>query len=410
MWQKALDKMLRSTLGRGNICICMPDGRVHRYGDETGQPLTVRLTDTATVRRLVINPELAFGESYMNGTLTVDGDEIQALIGLIVQNLNATQRVWWQRPLLRLRVALRRFAQNNVVHRAKRNVAHHYDLSGQLYDLFLDEDRQYSCAYFRDPSDTLEQAQTNKKHHIASKLLIKPGMRVLDIGCGWGGMAITLARDYGADVVGITLSKEQHAYAVERAAREGLSDRIDFRLCDYREVTETFDRVVSVGMFEHVGLPHFDTYFQTIKDRLSPDGIALVHTIGWTGPPDATNPWIAKYIFPGGYIPTASETLAAIERSRLWTADIEFLRLHYAYTIRHWFDRFLENQSTVKDLYDERFVRMWKFYLAASEQTFRHGRQAVFQFQLSKKIDSVPLTREYLSNAARTDQSDRAAE
>jgi cyclopropane-fatty-acyl-phospholipid synthase len=265
-----------------------------------------------------------------------------------------------------------------------------------LYDLFLDADRQYSCGYFRNLEDTLEQAQTNKKHHIARKLMIVPGMRVLDIGCGWGGMARTLARDYGAKVLGITLSEQQHAYAVETARREGLSDQVAYQLCDYRDVTGTFDRIVSVGMFEHVGLPHYNTYFKTIKDRLSPDGIALVHTIGWTGPPDATNPWIAKYIFPGGYIPTVSEVMQAVEATCLWPADIECWRLHYAYTLQHWSERFDANADAICDLYDDRFVRMWRFYLAACEQTFRHGRQAVFQFQLSRQIDAVPLTRDYL--------------
>jgi len=268
-----------------------------------------------------------------------------------------------------------------------------------LFDLFLDDDRQYSCGYFRDPDATLEQAQADKKAHIARKLLIKPGMSVLDIGCGWGGMALTLARDHGAKVVGITLSEEQHAFASERVAREGLSDRIRFRLCDYRQVEGTFDRIVSVGMFEHVGLRHFKDYFAAIRSRLSPDGIALIHTIGWAGPAKATNPWIAKYVFPGGYIPALSEVMAAIEQNRLWSTDIECWRLHYAYTLRHWYDRFCAHEDEVLALYDDRFVRMWRFYLAACEQTFRHGPQAVFQVQLSRSVDAVPLTRDYIYSA-----------
>ena len=396
MWQNALDLTLRRMLRKGSLEVRFPDGSCRVYGDGAGIVLQVQLHDTATVRRLVRNPELALGEAYMNGSLTIEDDRLQDLLGLIVDNRDDAPRVWWQNLLLRSRVALRRVSQYNAPWRSRRNVAHHYDLSGALYDLFLDADRQYSCGYFRNPDDTLEQAQINKKHHIARKLMIAPGMRVLEIGCGWGGMARTLARDYGAKVLGITLSERQYAYAVAATQQEGLADQVDYQLCDYRDVTGTFDRIVSVGMFEHVGLPHYDTYFKTIRDRLSPDGIALVHTIGWTAPPDATNPWIAKYIFPGGYIPTVSEVMKAVESARLWPADIESWRLHYAYTLRHWSERFSHNEAAIRDLYDDRFVRMWRFYLAACEQTFRHGRQAVFQFQLSRRIDAVPLTRNYL--------------
>ena len=343
----------------------------------------------------------------MDGSLSVDGDDLQALLELVVRNVRHadTHPVWWQRLSERSRTALRALAQRNIVTRAKRNVAHHYDLSGQLFDLFLDDDRQYSCGYFQAPDATLEQAQSDKKAHIARKLLLKPDMTVLDIGCGWGGMAITLARDHGAKVLGITLSEEQHAFATDRVKREGLSDRVEFRLCDYREVEGTFDRIVSVGMFEHVGLPQFDTYFATIRNRLSPDGIALIHTIGWAGPAKATSPWIAKYIFPGGYIPSLSEVMSAVEQNRLWSTDIECLRLHYAYTLRHWYDRFCAHEDAVRALYDDRFVRMWRFYLAASEQTFRHAPQAVFQLQLSRNIDAVPLTRDYIYEGAQAIQN-----
>lgn len=410
MWQNALDVMLRTMLQHGALTVVMPDGSRNNYGCQTGQPVTVRLQDTATVRHFVLNPELALGEAYMNGKLTIDGDDLQGLLGLIVRNVHGGPRVWWQKPFNGMRVALRRLAQNNAIHRARRNVAHHYDLSAQLYDLFLDADKQYSCGYFRHPNDTLEQAQTQKKEHIARKLLIEPGMRVLDIGCGWGGMALTLARDHGAKVLGVTLSEEQHAFATQRAVTEGLADKVEFRLYDYRNLTGSFDRIVSVGMFEHVGLPHYDTYFNAIKNLLAPDGIALVHTIGWTAPPSATNPWISKYIFPGGYIPTLSETMAGVENARLWAADVECWRLHYAYTLRHWFDRFNANVDDVRAIYDDRFVRMWRFYLAACEQTFRYGRQAVFQLQLSREVDAVPLTRDYLYPAQQDHAAQRAAE
>ena len=378
--------------------VVMPDGSVCDFGNSTGKPVTVRLHSTATLRRLVLNPELALGETYMNGSLTVGKDDLQSFLAILVRNARHMDAspLWWQTVLRRTRDALRGLTQNNIVTRARRNVAHHYDLSGQLFDLFLDDDRQYSCGYFQDANATLDQAQADKKGHIARKLMIEPGMTVLDIGCGWGGMALTLARDYGARVVGITLSEEQRAYAVERAAREGLSDRAQFRLCDYREVEGTFDRIVSVGMFEHVGLPHFEAYFAAIRNRLSPDGIALIHTIGWAAPAKATNPWIAKYIFPGGYIPTVSEVMNAVEQTRLWATDVECWRLHYAYTLRHWYDRFKDHEDEVRALYDEQFVRMWRFYLAACEQTFRHESQAVYQFQLSRHVDAVPLTRNYL--------------
>ncbi|WP_227271945.1 SAM-dependent methyltransferase [Roseobacter weihaiensis] len=410
MWQNALNRMLRHMLRSGTLTVVMPDGVRHTYGDGTGDPLTVRLRDVATVRHLVLNPELALGEAYMNGSLTIDGDRLHDLLALVVQSQCDANRIWWQKPLLKLRDALRRWTQNNKATRARRHVAHHYDLSGALYDLFLDSDRQYSCGYFQAPDDTLEDAQAQKKDHIGRKLMIRPGMRVLDIGCGWGGMALTLARDHGARVLGVTLSTEQHAMATRRAASAGLSDRVTFRLCDYREVEGSFDRIVSVGMFEHVGLPHYDEYFRTVRDRLSPEGIALIHTIGWTAPPHATNPWLAKYIFPGGYVPTLSEISKAVENSMLWSADIECWRLHYAYTLRHWFNRFSANEDAVRALYDARFVRMWRFYLAACEQTFRHGRQTVFQLQLSRSIDAVPLTRDYLYRPPLDSALGRAAE
>lgn len=400
IWQHALDRLLRSLIIVGSLRVVMPQGQTGDYGDPSDTPVTVRLLDAATIRHFVLNPELALGEAYMNGTLVIDGDDLHGLLAIVVHNVrNAdTTPVWWQKLSELSRASMRGLSQKNLLTRSKLNVAHHYDLSGQLFDLFLDDDRQYSCGYFQTTNATLEQAQADKKAHIARKLLIRPGMTILDIGCGWGGMALTLARDHGARVVGITLSEEQYAFATERAAREGLSDRVTFRLCDYRQVEGTFDRIVSVGMFEHVGLPHYGDYFATIRNRLSPDGIALIHTIGWAAPAKATNPWIAKYVFPGGYIPALSEVMTAVEQNRLWSTDIECWRLHYAYTLRHWYDRFQTNRDQVAAMYDDRFVRMWRFYLAACEQTFRNGRQAVFQFQLSRNIDTVPLTRDYLYN------------
>ena len=396
MWEKAFDLMLSRLLRQGDLTVTLPSGAMRHFGDGSGASVHVRIHDLPTLKRLVLNPELALGESYMNGVLTIEGGDLQTLIAMIVSNRDDAPRVWWQRVLPQLRIALRRFSQQNPVTRSRRNVAHHYDLSDELYALFLDEDRQYSCAYFHSPDDTLEDAQRQKKHHIARKLMIEPGMRVLDIGCGWGGMARTLARDHGAEVLGITLSERQHAYAVKRAEAEGLSDKITYQLCDYRKVEGRFDRIVSVGMFEHVGLPHYDRYFNAVRDLLKDDGLALIHTIGWTARPDATNPWIAKYIFPGGYIPTVSEVMRSVERSSLWVSDIEPWRLHYALTLDHWIQRFEAHRDEIAALYDDRFIRMWRFYLVASAETFRHGRQAVFQFQLSRKMGTAPLTRDYI--------------
>ncbi|WP_299560306.1 cyclopropane-fatty-acyl-phospholipid synthase family protein [uncultured Sulfitobacter sp.] len=409
-WQHALDRLLRSLVQFGSLRVIMPTGDIHTYGETSDTPVTVRLLDPALLRKLVVNPELVLGESYMDETLVIEDDDVQGLLAIIVRNVRHADAhpVWWQKLTERARAALRGLAQKNPLPRARRNAAHHYDLSAALFDTFLDADRQYSCAYFRSPDVTLDQAQRDKKAHIARKLMIEPGMTVLDIGCGWGGMALTLARDHGARVVGITLSEEQHTFATERARREGLSDRVEFRLCDYRQVEGTFDRIVSVGMFEHVGLRHYNDFFAGIRNLLSPDGIALIHTIGWAGPPKATNPWLKKYIFPGGYIPALSEMMTAVERNHLWPTDMECLRLHYAYTLRHWFDRFRAHEAEVRALYDARFTRMWRFYLAASEQTFRHAPQAVFQIQLSRRVDAVPLTRDYLYDTGPTEHFPRA--
>ncbi len=396
MWAKALDIALGKAVRTGLLTVELPDGTPLTFGDGKGPQARVSLADDATVRSLVLNPELAVGEGYMNGTLAVENDDLHGFFELLFRNLDDPNRAWWQHAHIGLRTAFRRFMQRNAGRISVRNVAHHYDMSGELYALFLDADRQYSCAYFRSPDDTLELAQEQKKAHIARKLGLKPGMRVLDIGCGWGGMGLTLARDHGARVLGITLSREQLLVAQERARAEGLERQAEFRMTDYRDVSGQFDRIVSVGMFEHVGLPYFDAYFRSVRDLLSPDGIALIHSIGVSETPRATNPWIARYIFPGGYVPSLSEIAASVERQNLWIADVESLRLHYAYTLRHWFDRFVANAERVIEMYDERFVRMWKFYLVACEQTFRLRRQGVFQIQLSRRADSVPITRDYL--------------
>lgn len=402
MWDRFLDRFLRQLVQRGTLTLKTTDGLSRTYGDG-GQPqVGVTLHDPGLPRKLVLNPDLTVGEAYMDGTLTIDGDDLHALMELALANMQAGHYGAWQALRARLRDTLRFWGQFNPAGRSRRNVAHHYDLSGALYDLFLDDDRQYSCAYFRTPQDTLEQAQAQKKAHIAAKMLIEPGMTVLDIGCGWGGMALKLAREHGAEVLGVTLSEEQLKVATERARRAGLSGQVTFKLMDYRAVTGQFDRVVSVGMFEHVGAPQFRTYFRTLRERLAPDGVALIHTIGRTCPPGASNPWITKYIFPGGYIPAMSEVMAAIEKEGLVPCDVEVWRMHYAETLRHWHDRFMTNIDQARRLYDERFCRMWRYYLVASEQSFRHAAQCVFQFQLARDIQSVPVTRDYLYPATQS--------
>ncbi|PRX33732.1 cyclopropane-fatty-acyl-phospholipid synthase [Meinhardsimonia xiamenensis] len=415
MWDNLFDRAVRQIIRSGTLIVEMPDGSTRRYGDGTGNPVKVTLTEPELLRKLLLNPELHVGEAYMDGTLVIEDDDLYGFLGLVLSNVAEGNSSLVQHVNRYLRRALRVVRQYNPVGRAKANVAHHYDLSGELYELFLDEDRQYSCAYFRSPDDTLEQAQKNKKAHIARKLLIEPGMRVLDIGCGWGGLALTLAQEHGARVLGVTLSEEQHKVACARARAAGLDDRVEFRLTDYRNVKERFDRIVSVGMFEHVGVPHYREFFAHVRDKLEEDGVALLHTIGRSSPPGATNPWIDKYIFPGGYIPAMSEVMAAIEKEDLITTDVEILRLHYAETLKHWHDRFMANRDRVLELYDERFCRMWRFYLVASELTFRLDRQVVFQFQLSRKLDTVPLTRDYIYRdaeevAAKSGKRLRAAE
>ncbi|SDN55874.1 cyclopropane-fatty-acyl-phospholipid synthase [Lutimaribacter pacificus] len=409
MWNTALDRLLSHLVRQGELRVTFPDGTTRRYGGGDPQ-VAVRLNAPSLPRRLVLTPQMALGESYMDGELTVEGDDLRGFLDLIVRNAAQNGLPAFQRPADWLRRLGRRLAQFNPAPRSRRNVAHHYDLSGELYDLFLDADRQYSCAYFPRPDMTLDAAQEAKKHHIARKLLIKPGMRVLDIGCGWGGMGLTLARDYGAQVVGVTLSTEQHAMANRRAQEAGLADKVRFELMDYRKVQGPFDRIVSVGMFEHVGVPHYREYFRKVRELLTPEGIALIHTIGRTTPPGATSPWITKYIFPGGYCPSLSETMEAVELSGLGSTDIEVWRLHYAETLKEWHRRFVANEDRARALYDERFCRMWRFYLLASEFTFRHAGQVVFQIQLSPAQEAVPLTRDYLYAPTREGRRKMAAE
>jgi cyclopropane-fatty-acyl-phospholipid synthase len=373
-------------------------GRTTRFGEAgDGPALTLRVHDRKTMWRLSTKPNLALGEAYMDGTLTIENGTIRDVMALIFDNMaDAPVNLPEQTIERPFRPLLRRLQQYNPMKRSVRNVSHHYDLSRRLYELFLDADEQYSCAYFTDPDMTLEEAQIAKKRHIAAKLLLKPGMRVLDIGSGWGGLAFTLAETAGVDVTGLTLSREQLTVCNERARALGMADRVRFHLRDYREETGTYDRIVSVGMFEHVGINHYRAFFDTLYRLLTPDGVALLHSIGRLNGPGRTNSWIRKYIFPGGYAPALSEVLPIVEQSGLLSTDIELLRMHYAMTIDHWRRRFEANRAEIAQLYDERFCRMWEFYLAGAEMDFRYLNAAVFQLQMAKRVDAVPLTRDYI--------------
>ncbi len=400
MWTRILDRMCGTIVRDGALTICLADGSVMRFGDESSEPVTLHSLDPDLPRKVVLNPQVAVGEAYMDGRLTFGDDNLRGFLDMMTRNLDRDDEFITLIHMF-LQNCTRRLSQWNPVGRARENVAHHYDLSARLYELFLDGDRQYSCAYFERPDMTLDEAQAAKKAHIARKLNLEPGMRVLDIGCGWGGMAMTLARDWGAKVIGVTLSEEQHKVASERVSEAGLGDRVDIRLMDYRHVVDRVDRIVSVGMFEHVGVPHYREFFRHVRNLLTSEGVALIHTIGRGEPPGSTSPWLKKYIFPGGYTPAMSETLAAIEKERLMTTDVEVWRLHYAETLKHWYGRFMKNVDEIRSLYDERFVRMFRFYLSACEFTFRNTTQAVHQFQLTRRVDTLPMTRGYMYPAGR---------
>ncbi|WP_339913254.1 cyclopropane-fatty-acyl-phospholipid synthase family protein [uncultured Brevundimonas sp.] len=352
--------------------------------------MTVVIADPSTALSIALNPELAVGDAFMDGQLTIEGGDIYDFLLLAASQMS----IHPMNPGLLWRWK-RRLDQANDRLRARRNVHHHYDLTLDFYRLFLDGDLQYSCALFETPDATLEQAQVAKKRRLIDKLILRPDQRVLDIGCGWGGLGLSLA-GAGGRVTGVTLSTEQHTTARARAVAAGVADRVDFRLQDYRDLDGTFDRIISVGMFEHVGLPNYQEYFDTVARLLTPDGVAVIHAIGRRGPPSRTQPWIAKHVFPGGYIPSLSEVLPAIERSGLWVTDMEVLRLHYAETLKIWRERFLARRAEAVALYDERFCRMWEFYLASSEVGFRTLGHMVFQIQLTRRQDAVPLTRAYL--------------
>jgi len=390
-----LSLLLGKLVQKGTLTVVGANGKSRTFGDGHEPEVTVRLHKRSLETKLFLNPCLYLGEAYMDGTLTIEQGTMMEFLCIVTKNLSEAESLPLYHTYDKICRMLRFLQQYNPVGRSKDNVAHHYDISNKLYRMFLDDDLQYSCAYFKNPDDDLETAQTNKKLHIASKLLLEPGQRILDIGSGWGGMALFLANAGAGHVTGLTLSEEQLRMSRKRAADTGMEKAVDFKLLDYRLQTGKFDRIVSVGMFEHVGVHHYREFFTKVRELLTDDGVCLLHSIGRKDGPSSTCAWIRKYIFPGGYSPSLSEVLAATEDCGLWVTDIEILRLHYAKTLNNWQARFQANRDKVRDMFDERFCRMWEFYLGLSEAAFVYGDHLVFQMQIAKKRDAVPLTRDY---------------
>ena len=390
-----LDSLLKKILKKGHLVWIKPNGLDFEYGDKTGTPIKMRTTNDFSEIKMMMNPSLHFGESYMNGSLILEEGTIHDLLKLIFINSGSNADHWVMKVDKIIRAVRNRIVSSNYIPKSKKNVAHHYDLSDKLYDLFLDKDRQYSCAYFNSPNDTLEQAQLNKKELIAKKLLLEEDQNVLDIGSGWGGMASYLSKRSNVNVKGVTLSEEQIAYSKQRKIDESL-DKVEYALQDYRNVEESYDRIVSVGMFEHVGTPHYQEFFDKVYQLLNETGVALIHTIGRIDQPTTNDPWIEKYIFPGGYIPALSEVMQRVEKSGLTTTDIQVLKFHYAETLKRWRYNFYDNIDKVKEFYDEKFCRMWDFYLSSSQASFEESSLVIYQLQLSKNKKTVPDSRDYL--------------
>jgi len=359
-------------------------------------PIIIKLLDKNLSYKLILNPDLYFGEAYTNGSLIIENGTLTEFLEIALRNIGRNDINIYGKILNKIKGSYRYLTNFNKGLVSKNNVSHHYDISEKLYDLFLDDNRQYSCAYFTSENDSLEQAQENKMNHIIKKLNIKPNQKVLDIGSGWGTLAINIAQKTKAFVTGITLSENQMIYSTNKAKEMNLGNQVEFKLIDYRALNEKFDRVVSVGMFEHVGRKFYKKYFNTVSKLLNDQGIALIHTIGSTSPPRSPHPWITKYIFPGGYTPSLSQIARPIEDSGLIVSDMEVLRMHYSHTLRNWKERFLSKKATVLEMFDEKFFRMWEFYLASCEMAFKWGDQVVFQLQLTKDNTSAPTTRDYI--------------
>lgn len=393
--------LLKHGIKRGSLTLIEGNGHRKSFGDGTGPAVAIEITEKATSRAAFFNPWLKVGEAYMDGKLIIREGTLYDFMDLALANTDQLAGAGMQKFISAINKILRWMHQNNPVGVARKHVAHHYDLSRRLFELFLDESMQYSCAYFPQPHTSLKDAQQAKMRHIASKLLLRPGQRILDIGCGWGGLGLYLAEQEDIEVVGVTLSQEQLAVAQGRAKSKGLSHRVKFKLQDYRTEEGPYDRIVSVGMFEHVGVKHYPEFFAKVEALLAPQGVALLHAIGRRDGPGYTNAWLRKYIFPGGYSPALSEVLPVVERTKLWVTDIEILRLHYANTLKIWRENFERNRKEIEKLYDARFCRMWEFYLIGSELSFRHDYNMVFQMQMAKDIHAVPLTRDYMIDTER---------
>jgi cyclopropane-fatty-acyl-phospholipid synthase len=405
------ERIFRKVIRRGTLTVSSSPGRSFTVGDGTGKPIAIEFDSPRVLLGVLHDPDLKLGEAFMDGTFRVTQGSIAEFLDLVESQVKSPV-TWISIAHAAARYLSRRIDQFNPRGRARKNIHHHYDLDGRLYSLFLDSDKQYSCGYFEHEGDSLDDAQLAKKRHVAAKLLVdKPGLRVLDIGSGWGGLGIYLSEIAGAKhVTGVTLSDEQIATSTSRVKEHGLKGKVEFRLQDYRDIKETFDRIVSVGMFEHVGVNHYGKFFKTLRGLLKEDGVAVLHAIGRSDQPTATSAWIKKYIFPGGYIPALSEVIPVVERSGLIVTDIEILRLHYAETLKAWRERFMARREEVAALYDERFCRMWEFYLACSEMAFRHQHLMVFQMQIARRQEAVPLTRDYIGDAeARLRAAERRA-
>ena len=393
-----LAKFLDSLIKKNGFVLIDANKNKYNIGNPKKEnPITLKLLDKKLHYKLLLHPDLHFGEAYTNGSLVIENGTLTDFLDLIMENIGRRGEINKFSKILNKARGTYRFLTNfNLAEKSKKNVAHHYDISEKLYDLFLDKNRQYSCAYFKKNTDSLETAQNNKIDHIIKKLNLKPNQKVLDIGSGWGTLAIEIAKKSQCEVLGITLSENQLEYSNKKVKELNLENQVSYKLMDYRELDEKFDKIVSVGMFEHVGRKFYNTYFKKVSNLLKKDGIALIHTIGSIDSPRDPHPWISKYIFPGGYTPSLSEIVPSIEKSGLIISDVEVLRMHYSHTLRNWKERFLGKKEEVLAMFDEKFFRMWEFYLTGCEMAFKWGDQVVFQFQLSKELTSVPNTRDYI--------------
>ena len=392
LWKKSLDYLVK----KGSLSVIDADGTTHKFGNGIGIESVVKLHDKSLHWKLAVNPGLYLGEAYMDGMLTLEVGNLNDFLAILAINFAVSKPTFLEKMEEKFAPLLQKIQQNNPIGQAQKNVAPHYDVSDKLYELFLDKDWHYTCAYYTSPDNSLEQAQQDKIKHVAAKLQLKAGMKVLDAGCGWGGNAMYLARTFGVDVTGVTLSGEQTAKATQRAKEAGLSDKVRFYQKDFREMTGEFDRVVSIGMLEHIGAGFYKQVFDKTRELLKPEGVALFHCIGRLDGPGTTSPWLRKYIFPGGYAPALSEVTKVVEKSDLLTTDIEILRLHYAYTLRDWQKRFRDNWKAAAAIYDEKFCRMWEFYLVSAEMDFRYLSTIIFQIQLTKDVNTLPITRDYM--------------